>query len=80
MTAQAEAAGEPLPTVAAHGDLTMSNVLLGEGAPGVVDWEASTATGVPLRDLLYAAVDATAAADGYRDRLAPSSAAFRTGR
>ena len=69
-TRSAEAAGEPLPTVAAHGDLTMSNVLLGEGPPGIVDWEAATATGVPLRDLLYAAVDATAARDGYRDRLA----------
>ena len=30
----AEAAGEPLPTVATHGDLTMSNVLLGDGPPG----------------------------------------------
>jgi aminoglycoside phosphotransferase (APT) family kinase protein len=65
----ADAAGAPLPTVATHGDLTMSNVLLGDGAPGVVDWEASSATGVPLRDLLYAAVDATAAGDGYRNRL-----------
>jgi hypothetical protein len=69
-TRSAEAAGEPLPTVATHGDLTMSNVLLGEGPPGVVDWEAATAAGIPLRDLLYAAVDATAARDRYRDRLA----------
>jgi hypothetical protein len=48
----------------------MSNVLLGDGPPAIVDWEAASSTGLPLRDLLYAAVDATAARDGYRDRLA----------
>jgi hypothetical protein len=66
----AEALGEPLSTVATHSDLTMSNVLLGDGPPAIVDWEAASSTGLPLRDLLYAAVDATAALDGYRDRLA----------
>jgi hypothetical protein len=80
-TRAAEAFGEPLSTVATHGDLTMSNVLLGEGPPAIVDWEAATATGLPLRDLLYAAVDATAARDGYRDRPAAFERCFpaRTG-
>jgi hypothetical protein len=64
------ALGEPMPAVATHGDLTMSNVLLAGASLGVVDWEAAEPEGVPLRDLLYAAVDATAAREGYRDRLA----------
>jgi hypothetical protein len=75
----AEAAGEPLPTVATHGDLTMSNVLLGDGLPGIVDWEAASARGIPLRDMLYAAVDATAARDGYRDRVASFLRCFPDG-
>lgn len=66
----AHAMGEPCSTVATHGDLTMTNVLLGEGPPAIVDWEGATDRGLPLRDLLYAAVDATAARDGYRDRVA----------
>jgi hypothetical protein len=34
---------------------------------------------VPLRDLLYAAVDATAARDGYRNRLAAFTRCFPGG-
>jgi hypothetical protein len=71
LRARAEAAkGETLPSVATHGDLTMTNVLLAGGTLGVVDWESAEDAGLPLRDLLYAAVDATAACDGYLDRLA----------
>jgi hypothetical protein len=71
LRARAEAAkGETLPSVATHGDLTMTNVLLAGGSLGVVDWESAEDAGLPLRDLLYAAVDATAACNGYRDRLA----------
>jgi hypothetical protein len=70
------ATGEPLPTVATHGDLTMTNVLLAGGSLGVVDWEAAEAEGLPLRDLLYAAVDATAAREGYRDRPAAFDRCF----
>jgi hypothetical protein len=77
LRSQADAAvGEPLPAVATHGDLTMTNVLLAGGSLGVVDWEAAEADGLPLRDLLYAAVDATAARDGYRDRLAAFERCF----
>jgi hypothetical protein len=51
-----------VPLVAAHKDLTMANVLLEEGlAPGIIDWEAAGADGLPLTDFCYAAVDATAA-------------------
>ena len=71
LRAHAEAAkGEVLPSVATHGDLTMTNVLLSNGSLGIVDWESAEDAGLPLRDLLYAAVDATAACTGYRDRLA----------
>jgi aminoglycoside phosphotransferase (APT) family kinase protein len=77
LRSRAEAAiGEPLSAVATHGDLTMTNVLLAGGSLGVVDWEAADADGLPLRDLLYAAVDATAARDGYRDRLAAFERCF----
>jgi hypothetical protein len=73
------AKGEAMSSVATHGDLTMSNVLLAGGSLGVVDWEAAEPEGLPLRDLLYAAVDATAARDGYRDRLAAFERCFPPG-
>jgi aminoglycoside phosphotransferase (APT) family kinase protein len=77
LRSQADAAmGESLPSVATHGDLTMSNVLLAGGSLGIVDWEAADADGLPLRDLLYAAVDATAARDDYRDRLSAFARCF----
>lgn len=75
----ARLAGTPLPRVAAHGDLTMHNVLLDGAAPGVVDWEAARPDGWPLADLEYAAVDAAAAAGGYRDRTGAWAACFRGG-
>jgi hypothetical protein len=70
------AMGEPLPSVATHGDLTMTNVLLADGSLGVVDWESAEDEGLPLHDLLYAAVDAAAAREGYRDRLAAFARCF----
>ena len=61
---------EPSRTVATHGDLTMVNVLLDEGEGlGIIDWETASPAGLPLTDWFYAAVDAVAAVDGYRDRL-----------
>jgi hypothetical protein len=59
--------------VAVHQDLTMTNVLLTDQALGIVDWASARPDGLPLTDFFYAALDARAAIDGYRDR----SAAFR---
>jgi aminoglycoside phosphotransferase (APT) family kinase protein len=72
----AAAHGEALPSVAVHRDLTMSNVLLADDALGIVDWEVAGAAGLPLRDFLYAAVDASSARDGYRDRVAAFDRCF----
>ena len=80
-----DAAGEALrgrliPAVAAHGDLTMSNVLVDDaGGLGIVDWEAAFPDGLPLRDLRYAAVDAEAAIDHYRDRVGAFVRCFEAG-
>lgn len=71
--------GRPLPRVAAHGDLTLHNLLLDGAALGVVDWEGARADGWPLTDLEYAAVDAAAAAAGYRDRARAWAECFRPG-
>ena len=72
-----ELVGRAVPMVAAHNDLTMANLLLTDGdAPGVLDWEAATPDGLPLADFVYAAVDATAAGGGYRDRPAAFDACF----
>jgi hypothetical protein len=38
--------GRPLPRVAAHGDLTLHNLLLDGATLGVVDWEAARADGL----------------------------------
>ena len=73
--------GRAVPMVAAHNDLTMANLLLTDGnVPGVLDWEAATPDGLPLGDFAYAAVDATAAAGGYRDRPAAFDACFGSAR
>ncbi len=73
----AEAEDSPLPRVAVHNDLTMWNVLLeAEAGFGVVDWEGAEPAGLPLSDFYYAAVDAVAAVDGYRSRLAAFEACF----
>ena len=59
--------------VAVHQDLTMANVLVDDDRLGIVDWASARPEGLPLMDFFYAALDARAAVDGYRDR----SAAFR---
>jgi hypothetical protein len=67
----------PLLTVASHGDLTMSNVLIEERQPlRVVDWESARTDGLPLEDLYYAAADAHAATTRYRDRVRSLIEAF----
>ncbi|MDX6515384.1 MAG: hypothetical protein QOH73_1050 [Gaiellaceae bacterium] len=61
--------GLPLARVAVHHDLTMANVLLGDGVPiGVVDWEMAREDGLPLVDLVYAIADAAAARERYTAR------------
>jgi hypothetical protein len=48
---------ETVPRTAVHGDLWFGNVLLSAGAvSGVVDWEAGSRAGEPLRDLVRFAV------------------------
>jgi hypothetical protein len=55
-----------IPLVAAHNDLTMWNLVLGDdGSIGVLDWEVAAAQCLPLGDFVYAAVDAVASIDGY---------------
>jgi hypothetical protein len=62
-------AGRSLAFVATHGDLTMSNVLVGDDRRlSIVDWESARTEGVPLSDLYYATADARAASARYRDR------------
>jgi aminoglycoside phosphotransferase len=76
----AEAEGTTMPLVAAHRDLTMANVLLGDGDRlGVVDWAAAAPRALPLADLFYAVVDAQAAADRYADPAASFAACFGPG-
>lgn len=61
----------PVPWVAAHNDLTMSNVLRdADGRLGIVDWEGAQPDGLPLSDFWYAACDALSAARGHIDRAA----------
>jgi aminoglycoside phosphotransferase (APT) family kinase protein len=57
--------GTTAPLVAAHHDLTMSNVLVDETHTiGVVDWEEAEPHGLPLADFIYAATDLVLAAHG----------------
>jgi hypothetical protein len=69
-------AGHVLPLVDAHNDLTMFNVLVTPSGVGVVDWEEASGGTLPLTDFFYAAVDATAAAARYADRIAAFDACF----
>jgi hypothetical protein len=71
--------GRPVPFSVSHGDLTMANVLLGDGPPAFVDWEAASADMLPFVDLPYALADAAAARDRYADRPAAFSACFEVG-
>lgn len=54
--------GRDVRFAAAHNDLTTWNLLLDDGALAVVDWEAAESESLPLIDLEYFIVDATAAA------------------
>lgn len=73
-------AGTVMPMVAAHHDLTMWNVRLGEdGALGILDWAESEREALPLGDLFYAVADAAAACEGYRDRAAAARSCFEPG-
>jgi hypothetical protein len=54
--------GRSLVVVAAHGDLTMANVMTDRPAPGILDWESAVAIGLPLVDLWYSLADAVACA------------------
>jgi hypothetical protein len=65
-----------IPAVASHGDLTMWNVMTTGSGLGILDWEEAEPDGVPLTDLYYALVDAAAACDSYRDRVAAFDACF----
>ena len=54
--------GRSVPLVAAHNDLTTSNLLLGaHGELGVVDWEEADAEALPLGDFFYCVTDALTA-------------------
>ncbi len=69
--------GQPAVFVAAHGDLTMVNVLVDRaGGLGIIDWETASLSGLPLSDFFYTAVDAVAAVEDYRDRPAAFEACF----
>lgn len=48
----------PMPCVAVHNDLTMTNVVVAGHRIGIVDWEAADSVGLPLTDLIYALTDA----------------------
>jgi Ser/Thr protein kinase RdoA (MazF antagonist) len=76
----AEAVGTSVPLVAAHNDLTMSNVFVDNSNElGVVDWEAASEDSLPLTDFYYAVADAAAATDRYRDRARAFRACFSPG-
>jgi hypothetical protein len=47
----------PVITVATHGDLTLSNVLVSRSTLGIVDWEEGSRRAFPLTDLWYLLVD-----------------------
>ena len=71
--------GQSVPVVAAHNDLTMSNLLVTvAGRLGVLDWEAAGER-MPLADLFYAAVDAASAQDYYADRVEAFQRCFEAG-
>ncbi|CAA9524899.1 MAG: hypothetical protein AVDCRST_MAG79-441 [uncultured Thermoleophilia bacterium] len=70
-------AGEPMPQVVAHGDLTMANVVVDDrGGMGVVDWETAHDRALPLGDAFYALADAAAATNRYADRVGDFVACF----
>lgn len=72
--------GHETQLVAAHNDLTMWNVVLGEdGHLGVLDWETAEECALPLVDVFYALVDAVAASRRYASRREAHEACFGEG-
>ena len=70
----------PVPLVAAHNDLTMSNVLLDEkDRLGVVDWETACLQSLPLGDFYYAVTDAVRIVAHSRDWLSAFKSCFLPG-
>jgi hypothetical protein len=66
-----------VPSVAAHNDLTMRNVLIDPvGVLGVVDWETARPHGLPFADLAYSFVDAAYATGRFRSRVDAYEACF----
>jgi hypothetical protein len=60
--------GGPIRLAAAHGDLTLWNVLAGKPL-GILDWAGASESALPLVDLPYLIVDATFWRSRRRDRL-----------
>jgi hypothetical protein len=56
----------------------MSNILVAGPAPGILDWESATATGLPLVDLWYALADGVARAGRVTHASAVEALATRT--
>ena len=58
----AKLVGLPMPFVAAHNDMTTSNILVLDEDPrlGIVDWEDARAEWLPLTDFFYASADVAA--------------------
>lgn len=66
-----------LPAVAAHNDLTTANVLVvARGRLAVVDWESARERDLPLRDLVYATVDAHFVSGRFASRAAAFDACY----
>jgi aminoglycoside phosphotransferase (APT) family kinase protein len=66
-----------VPAVAAHNDLTTGNVLAAPGGHlAVVDWESARERDLPLRDLVYATVDALFVAGRFASRAAAFDACY----
>jgi hypothetical protein len=66
-----------VPAVAAHNDLTTANVLVAaEGRLAVVDWESARERDLPLRDLVYATVDAHLVSGRFASRTAAFDACY----
>ena len=70
----------PMPCVATHNDLTMTNVIVREDGIGIVDWETAAPVGVPLADLFYTLTDAVARATRCRPAQALSQHGHDSGR
>jgi thiamine kinase-like enzyme len=72
--------GNAVPLVAAHCDLTTSNIVdVPGGRLGILDWESSQEAGLPLRDLAYGLVDAVWASQRRGSRTQAFADCFEPG-